>query len=63
MTSVRSYREPFTSAKALEILKQEAGKQFDPGMVPIFVQLIENGRVEPRPQLAVTGQDTLIRIG
>lgn len=63
MTSVRGYREPYTAARAVEILREEAGKQFDPAMVPVFAQLVENGRIELRAQLAVTGQDTLIRIG
>ena len=29
--------------KAVEILKAEAGKQFDPKLVDLFVELVENG--------------------
>ncbi len=57
MTSIRGYRDPFTTARALNELQSEAGKQFDPVMVPLFVQLVRSGRIELRAQLSVGGQD------
>ncbi len=40
MISERCYKVPLSIKKALLIIEQEAGRQFDPELVPIFVALI-----------------------
>lgn len=41
MVSARSYKPKMEVERALEILQEEAGKQFDPKLVPVFVRLVE----------------------
>jgi HD-GYP domain-containing protein (c-di-GMP phosphodiesterase class II) len=43
MTSDRPYRPGMSRARALELLRESAGTQFDPAIVPIFVRLMETG--------------------
>ncbi len=43
MTSDRPYRRGFSSEKAIEIIKQESGKQFDPDVVAVMVKLYDAG--------------------
>ncbi len=38
ITADRPYRKGFTHAKALEIMKSERGKLFDPGLLDVFIQ-------------------------
>jgi HD-GYP domain-containing protein (c-di-GMP phosphodiesterase class II) len=45
MTSDRPYRPALPLSKALEELKREAGKQFDPRVVEAFLKLIEKGKL------------------
>jgi len=45
MTSDRPYRPALPLSKALEELKREAGKQFDPKVVEAFLKLIEKGEL------------------
>ena len=42
MTSERAYRKALTKAEAIEELKENAGKQFDPNIVDIFIEIINN---------------------
>ncbi|MBI4499380.1 MAG: HD domain-containing protein, partial [Chloroflexi bacterium] len=42
MTSDRPYRTALSRARALQVLEQEAGKQFDPELVRLFLQLPED---------------------
>ena len=44
--SKRNYKEPTPVQEALNILRSEAGRQFDPNLVEIFVELVETGKVE-----------------
>lgn len=44
LVSRRSYKNSWGEEEAFEILKQEAGKQFDPELVEIFMSNIENIR-------------------
>ncbi len=39
MVGQRTYREPFSPSKAIKIIKNNAGKQFDPTIVNIFVKM------------------------
>ena len=50
ITSVRSYKDALPSSVAVKILKEEAGKQFDPHLVEIFVDLVESNRLEVKTQ-------------
>jgi len=40
LTSERPYRPAWTKAKALQYIKEQAGKHFDPALAPIFIQII-----------------------
>lgn len=53
--SKRSYKEAYSIEYALEILEQEAGKQFDPQLCHLFVSLVRSGTVTPQisPQITV----------
>lgn len=42
MTSDRPYRKAMTPVEALEQIKSLRGRQFDPGLVPLFCMIIEN---------------------
>lgn len=42
MISTRCYKPDMPVAKALEILEQEAGKQFDPKLVALFTNMVNN---------------------
>lgn len=59
MISERSYKRPMPVERALEILQQEAGRQFDPHLVPVFVDLVRGGTVELRlPDREIGGGST-----
>lgn len=45
MTSKRSYKPKMSVDKAIAILEVEAGHQFDPKLVPIFVKLVQDGKI------------------
>jgi HD-GYP domain-containing protein (c-di-GMP phosphodiesterase class II) len=45
MTSDRPYRKGFSREKALEIIKNESGKQFDPYIVEIFLETIAENKI------------------
>lgn len=57
MTSVRSYKEAMERDVALSVLQKEAGKQFDPKLVMIFVEAIQNGRIELQNQTVGNGTE------
>jgi len=40
MTSGRGYNKPKNTLQTIDILKQEAGGQFDPGLIPGFIEII-----------------------
>lgn len=46
ITSKRNYKKAIPKDEALQILREEAGKQFDPHLALIFVDLVETGKVE-----------------
>lgn len=47
MISKRSYKSSMPVERALEILEEEAGRQFDPSLARIFVRCIREGRIKP----------------
>jgi putative nucleotidyltransferase with HDIG domain len=50
MTSDRPYRKAMDRERAIEIIKQESGKQFDPNIVEAFLQVMAQ-EVNPNPSL------------
>lgn len=53
MTSKRSYKEAFSVEFAAKEIKNQAGKQFDPQLACLFVDMIEDGQIRPRLRDAV----------
>ncbi|MCX5709043.1 MAG: HD-GYP domain-containing protein [Candidatus Omnitrophica bacterium] len=45
MTSDRPYRKGFAREKAIDIIKQESGKQFDPYIVEIFLETVAENKI------------------
>jgi putative two-component system response regulator len=45
LISVRPYKLPMTSGKALEIMASESGRHFDPMLTDIFVSCISSSGV------------------
>lgn len=48
MISERSYKKAFSVENSIQIIEKEAGKQFDPKLVKVFIDLIHNGTIVPR---------------
>lgn len=46
MVSRRCYKSAYPLEKTLAILREEAGKQFDPEMIPVFVDCIQKGKIK-----------------
>lgn len=46
MISKRPYKEPYSVNTALKILEEQAGLQFDPKLVPVFVELVKSGTIK-----------------
>ncbi len=46
MISERPYKKPLSVNVALKVLREQAGLQFDPKLVRIFVELVENGTIK-----------------
>ena len=44
MTSKRCYKELMPVEKALRIIREEEGKQFDPDMAEVFIHIFREGR-------------------
>lgn len=47
MISRRSYKDPYSVEKALDIILVESGRQFDPKLGPMFVQWMQDGIIQP----------------
>lgn len=63
MTSDRSYKAAVSVQTAIAILDKEAGKQFDPKLVRIFINLLEKGSIEIRRQVADNVQNNAVTDG
>lgn len=46
MTSKRSYKDAFTLSYAIDELTRNAGKQFDPKLTEVFVNLLKSGKIK-----------------
>lgn len=46
MTTKRSYRDPLPLSTAIDEIKKSANTQFDPKLANLFVQLIEEGKIQ-----------------
>lgn len=46
MTTKRCYKDIIPKERALQILEEEAGKQFDPELVPVFIRGVADGRIQ-----------------
>jgi diguanylate cyclase (GGDEF)-like protein/putative nucleotidyltransferase with HDIG domain len=59
MISARIYKKAFTVGYALEELDKQAGKQFDPKLVKLFIELVNAGRIIPGESILVNaGEQT-----
>jgi diguanylate cyclase (GGDEF)-like protein len=45
LTTERSYKRAFSQLEAIEIMRREVGKQFDPKLFPLFDELVRRGSV------------------
>ena len=45
MTSKRCYKELMPVEKALRIIREEEGKQFDPDMAEVFIHIFREGKI------------------
>lgn len=45
MTSARSYKPAYSKEKAIQILYDEAGKQFDPELALIFIDMLKKNKI------------------
>ena len=45
MTSKRCYKELMPVEKALRIIREEEGKQFDPDMAEVFIRIFREGKI------------------
>jgi len=52
MTTDRPYRKALTMDEAKSELRRVAGSQLDPQLVSVFLQILEEGRVENAPRVA-----------
>ncbi|MCR5002130.1 MAG: HD domain-containing protein [Lachnospiraceae bacterium] len=56
LVSKRSYKEPFTFEKAMSIIKEGAGTQFDPQIAAIFVESAEEVRQISKAHESMLGE-------
>jgi putative nucleotidyltransferase with HDIG domain len=43
LTSQRSYKKAFTHEEAMDIMRADVGKQFDPALFPVFEEIVRTG--------------------
>lgn len=49
MSARRVYKEPFSRDKVVKELKHCSGKQFDPNLVPLFLEIVMEEEYQPHP--------------
>jgi putative nucleotidyltransferase with HDIG domain len=52
ITSNRTYKEAISVPEALDMMRAESAGQFDPRLVDIFIDLVENGDIELRTEFS-----------
>ena len=57
LISKRSYKEPFTFEKSMEIIKEGAGTQFDPQIAEIFIEAEDEVREISRMNESMQSQE------
>ncbi len=50
MTNDRAYRSAMSREEAIEELERNAGTQFDPDIVPLYIKLLQTGKEQGNPQ-------------
>jgi HD-GYP domain-containing protein (c-di-GMP phosphodiesterase class II) len=61
MTSSRSYRPALGTELALDVIRQEAGRQFDPGVAAAFVVTVGRWRLEIEAEPMASAFDSTLR--
>ena len=61
LTTQRSYRDPYTSARALEIMREDAGRIFDPHLLKLFENLVWFGKEKEEIMEPETSFDVEVR--
>ncbi|MCR4728699.1 MAG: HD domain-containing protein [Lachnospiraceae bacterium] len=56
LVSKRSYKEPFTFERSMEIIKEGAGTQFDPQIAMLFVEAADEVRALTKANESMNGQ-------
>ncbi|MBR5590105.1 MAG: HD domain-containing protein, partial [Anaerotignum sp.] len=46
MVSKRSYKDAYDTEHALNVVRSEVGRQFDPQLAELFITLVENGTIQ-----------------
>ena len=57
MTSKRCYKEAVSLERGIQILTEEAGRQFDPKLVPVFVAELKRGGIQLASQRKSAGNN------
>ena len=52
ITSNRTYKEAISVPEALDMMRAESAGQFDPRLIDIFIDLVENGDIELRTEFS-----------
>jgi len=52
LTTERSYKRPFSHLEAMEIMRRESGKQFDPQLFAKFEEMVRRGTLNLKPNAA-----------
>lgn len=56
MVSKRIYKKPMPIERALAIMEEEKGRQFDPHLADVFIQLVRAGQIEVQEEAVLEAQ-------